>query len=215
MRSRTSLAATARHPGTANGTLLARRISTAVRSGCGESSPQFRALEAAVRAHAADLRALGVRRDDAAPRLDPVAARRYTRDPAELALLTPLALAGVAINAPAALAATLAGRLVRDDGWQATTKVAVAILFSPIVLGAEAAVVGRARGRRWALAVPAIAPIGGYAWIAWRTRWLRLRHARWRERIATENGPFQAAMSSRAEVRRLADELVAIPAPST
>jgi glycerol-3-phosphate O-acyltransferase / dihydroxyacetone phosphate acyltransferase len=186
-----------------------RMLGCAFRAESDASGEAFRSLAAAVDAHNDDLLAIGVRRADAAPRLQPRLRREHRRNAAAALALTPAALIGMAGNAPVAAIVAAVSSRVRNDGWQATAKGVTAVLALPVVWAVEVAAVSRRCGRRWGAFVAIASPVGGLAWVAWWARWSRWRHDVWRRRTEREAPrEFEAAVESRTEVCRLVDELV-------
>jgi hypothetical protein len=89
---------------------------------------------------------------------------------ARLALLAPVAVYGVAANAATVVPVSLGARLVRHEGWQATTKAVGATALLPVtwLLG------GRLLAKRWGSPRAGILVASGAAsgWVS--LRWLGL-----------------------------------------
>ncbi len=168
------------------------------------------ALAAAVADHDADLAALGFGADCDPPVLEgppPGAGRQVAR---ELVALAPIALVGVAVNGPVALAIYAYGRRVRDPAWRATVKGLAGVVLCPVVWCTEAILLRR-RGRNALLGFAVVAPASGLAAIAWRDRWVRWRAFTELEKTIERDATLvQDALSSR---RALQEQIAAILAP--
>lgn len=89
---------------------------------------------------------------------------------ARVALLAPVAAAGVAANAPAVLPIAIGAQLIRHDGWQATAKGIGATVLLPLTW----AVAGCLVARRWGAARGALTVAGAAASGAVSLTWLGL-----------------------------------------
>ena len=158
---------------------LHRALATVIANRGGENSEEFTALERAVETHLADLAVLGVTNNHAVPRLYPARLRfRLVRLGAVSALLAPIAAIGVVLDGPVVLLARVAGNRVEHPAWKATAKGLVGFVFFPVVWTYESVLAYRRFGPKGAAVAALAGPVGGLAWIAWRTRWVRFRHTR-------------------------------------
>ena len=138
---------------------------------------------------------------------------RQARLTTETAALVPFAALGIVLDGPVVLAAHAVTRRVPSPIWQATAKALTGFLLLPILWGTETTLVYRRWGGKAALATAAAGPVGGLAWIAWRTRWLRLRQTRRSiEWFAKPNDALQAARASREAVLDEVTRLIGEPA---
>jgi 1-acyl-sn-glycerol-3-phosphate acyltransferase len=188
---------------------LRRILARAMVNAGGESSLEYSALEAAIRKHTRDLAALGIENPKAVPTLVPATLFERTRLRIQLGVLIPPALLGITANAPTVALVLVARSRVKNPGWQLTVQGLVASLLSPIVWGAEYALLARRLGRRRAVALVSVGAVGGLAAIAAGERRHRLRQIAWQDRAELEqSADVAAARASRAAVRYRVDQIV-------
>jgi 1-acyl-sn-glycerol-3-phosphate acyltransferase len=188
---------------------LRRALGRAMADAGGESSPAYGELDAAVAAHARDLAALGIEDPKAVPALVPATLFARTRLRVQLGVLTPPAVLGITANAPTVALVLVARGRVKNPGWQLSVQGFVASFLSPIVWGAEYALLARRLGRRRAIALVSVGAVGGLAAIAFSERRHRLQQITWQERAENEQpADVVAARASRAAVRAQVDRLV-------
>ena len=99
---------------------------------------------------------------------DETSASALQRRRARIALLTPVAVAGAAANAPAVVPIAIGTRLIRHDGWQATATGVGATILLPLTW----TVAGCLAARRWGAAraallvgVAAVCGAGSLTWL--------------------------------------------------
>ena len=188
---------------------LHRSLATVIANRGGEDSEEFRSLERAVETHLADLAVLGVTSTHAVPRLYPARLRlRLIRLGAVGAALAPLAAVGIVLDGPVVLLARLAGNRVEHPAWKATAKGLVGFLLFPVIWTYESVLAYRRFGGKGAAVAAVSGPIGGLAWIAWRTRWVRFRHTR--ASLAWFREPTEGLASARISRERVVDQVQAI-----
>ena len=188
---------------------LHRALATVIANRGGEESEEFRNLERAVETHLADLAVLGVTNAHAVPRLYPARLRlRLLRLGVVSAALAPVAAVGIVLDGPVVLLARLAGNRVEHPAWKATAKGLVGFIFFPVVWTYESVLAYRRFGGKGAAAVAVAGPVGGLAWIAWRTRWVRFRHTR--ASLAWFREPTEALASARTSRERVVEQVHAI-----
>ena len=179
---------------------LRRALAAAVANAGGESSAEYRALAAAVEAHTADLRELGVDAH-ALPSLAEPTPDERKRLQRELALLTPAAVLGFVANGPVLLGTRLASTHVRHESWQATTKGLSGTFLCPFVWTLEFAFLSRRYGRRRALALTGAGALSGLAALSWHDRWSRWRCIAWLDRVTRDQPlPLRRARGSRDDI---------------
>lgn len=188
---------------------LRRALASAVAMAGGESSAEYRELEAAVDAHTTDFEQLGIVDSRLLPSLAEPSAEQRARLELELAVLTPPAVLGALANGPVLFGARLASTRARHESWQATTKGVTGTFLSPVVWTLEFVFLSRRYGRRHALALTTAGAISGLATLAWRERWLRWRGIAWRDRMARDRpAALAAARASRRAVNDRVDSLL-------
>jgi 1-acyl-sn-glycerol-3-phosphate acyltransferase len=198
-----------REPVFAERSALHRALASAIERNGGESGDAFVRLADAVERHRRDLALLGVDDPRAVPSLHPGRIRwRITRLAVGSVVLLPFAAVGMVLNGPIVPPAKLIRRFVKHPAWKATAMGLTGFVFLPVLWGTETTVAYRRLGGKAALTVAAAGPLGGVAWIAWRTRWLR-----WRRTVASLEWlrrPDAALEAARASRKAVLDEVASL-----
>jgi 1-acyl-sn-glycerol-3-phosphate acyltransferase len=186
---------------------LSRRLVAALADAEGhDGGAAVRELADAVTTHSTDLARLGLA--EAHPlEIAPESTRSRRR--AELLILSPAAAVGAIATAPIVLTVSLAGRLVRGEGWRATVVAVGGTLLLPLNSALELMVGSRRIGLRRAAALTAAGVVSSTATIWWFDR---LQEARADRRSSHALGAGSEAVAqarqSRAEVARQVWRLV-------
>ncbi|HWS45273.1 MAG TPA: 1-acyl-sn-glycerol-3-phosphate acyltransferase [Acidimicrobiia bacterium] len=189
-----------RHP-FARRNVVRRALAAALDLAGGDSSAEYRSLEAAVHEHVDDLEQLGVGGLRPGPLQAPAPRERRTLDVELGALAAPAAL-GLGVNAPVLAVIGLAGRRVRNEAWQATVKGVGGTLLCPVVWSAEAGVLARRIGWRRSLTVTLSGAACGMVALRWWEVFERRRALDALRRLEeTQPAALARAQAGRARVR--------------